>query len=150
MLFNKSAGVSWSQIEFSLSSDHERSHFCCYHRHFNLVRRSWLVNCTSLLLAMIMLGIRRLTEDVCIWYIYRRWLDSSRSLMEQGINENDLILLRFKFYNFYDLNPKVCWVFLMLIDTVGSACIMCRRTAVADIVVRGFQLQIVSSVSKCL
>ena len=34
------------------------------------------------------------------------WLDSSRSLMEQGIRENDLMLLRFKFYSFYDLNPK--------------------------------------------
>jgi len=34
------------------------------------------------------------------------WLDSSRSLMEQGIVENELVLLRFKFFNFYDLNPK--------------------------------------------
>ncbi|CAF1166593.1 unnamed protein product [Rotaria sordida] len=35
------------------------------------------------------------------------WLDSSISLMEQNINENDLILLRFKYYSFYDLNPKL-------------------------------------------
>ncbi len=35
------------------------------------------------------------------------WFDSSKSLMEQTINENDLILLRFKYYSFYDLNPKV-------------------------------------------
>ncbi|CAF4136359.1 unnamed protein product, partial [Rotaria magnacalcarata] len=35
------------------------------------------------------------------------WLDSSKSLMEQDINENDVILLRFKYYSFYDLNPKV-------------------------------------------
>jgi kindlin 2 len=34
------------------------------------------------------------------------WLDSSRSLMEQGIVENEIVLLRFKFFNFYDLNPK--------------------------------------------
>lgn len=34
------------------------------------------------------------------------WLDSSRSLMEQGIMENDFIMLKFKFFNFYDLNPK--------------------------------------------
>ena len=40
-------------------------------------------------------------------YIYSRWLDSSRSLMEQGIREMEVILLRFKYYNFYDLNPKV-------------------------------------------
>ena len=36
-----------------------------------------------------------------------RWMDSSRSLMEQGIRENDMVLLRFKYYSFYDLNPKV-------------------------------------------
>nr|XP_033795873.1 fermitin family homolog 1 [Geotrypetes seraphini] len=34
------------------------------------------------------------------------WLDSSRSLMEQNIQENDLLLLRFKYYSFFDLNPK--------------------------------------------
>ncbi|GAB6031787.1 hypothetical protein CHUAL_010190 [Chamberlinius hualienensis] len=34
------------------------------------------------------------------------WLDSSLSLMEQGVQEFDTILLRYKFYNFYDLNPK--------------------------------------------
>lgn len=35
-----------------------------------------------------------------------RWLDSSLSIMEQGIKECDTLNLRFKFYNFYDLNPK--------------------------------------------
>ena len=35
-----------------------------------------------------------------------RWLDSSLSLMEQGIRDFDTLLLRFKFYTFYDLNPK--------------------------------------------
>jgi len=35
------------------------------------------------------------------------WYDSSRSLMEQNTNEHDLILLRFKYFTFYDLNPKV-------------------------------------------
>jgi kindlin 2 len=35
-----------------------------------------------------------------------RWLDSSLSIMEQGVRELDTILLRFKFYSFYDLNPK--------------------------------------------
>uniref|UniRef100_A0A8C2ESX7 Fermitin family member 1 n=1 Tax=Cyprinus carpio TaxID=7962 RepID=A0A8C2ESX7_CYPCA len=34
------------------------------------------------------------------------WLDSSRSLMEQGIQENDRLLLRFKYHCFFDLNPK--------------------------------------------
>merc|ERR1719225_2377963 len=34
------------------------------------------------------------------------WLDSSLSIMEQGINEFDTILLRYKYYAFYDLNPK--------------------------------------------
>ncbi|XP_067097487.1 fermitin family homolog 1 isoform X1 [Osmerus mordax] len=34
------------------------------------------------------------------------WLDSSRSLMEQGIQEEDRLLLRFKYHCFFDLNPK--------------------------------------------
>ncbi|XP_014666827.1 PREDICTED: fermitin family homolog 2-like isoform X2 [Priapulus caudatus] len=34
------------------------------------------------------------------------WLDSSVSLMEQGIRESDLLLFRYKFLVFYDLNPK--------------------------------------------
>ncbi|GIY90749.1 unc-112-related protein [Caerostris darwini] len=34
------------------------------------------------------------------------WLDSSLSIMEQDIREFDTLLLRFKFYSFYDLNPK--------------------------------------------
>uniref|UniRef100_A0A674G972 PH domain-containing protein n=1 Tax=Taeniopygia guttata TaxID=59729 RepID=A0A674G972_TAEGU len=36
----------------------------------------------------------------------RRWLDSSRSLMEQEVKENEALLLRFKYYSFFDLNPK--------------------------------------------
>ncbi|XP_034944760.1 unc-112-related protein-like isoform X2 [Chelonus insularis] len=35
------------------------------------------------------------------------WLDSSLSIMEQGIREFDTLKLKFKFYSFYDLNPKV-------------------------------------------
>ena len=35
------------------------------------------------------------------------WLDSSLSIMEQGIQEFDTLLLRFKYYSFYDLNPKL-------------------------------------------
>lgn len=34
------------------------------------------------------------------------WLNSSKSLMEQNIHENDLLLLRFKYFSFYDLNPR--------------------------------------------
>lgn len=34
------------------------------------------------------------------------WLDSSLSLMEQGVREFDNLLLRFKYYCFFDLNPK--------------------------------------------
>eukprot|EP00062_Callorhinchus_milii_P013151 gi/632960931/ref/XP_007896475.1/ PREDICTED: fermitin family homolog 1 [Callorhinchus milii] len=34
------------------------------------------------------------------------WLDSSRSLMEQGFQENEQLLLRYKYYSFFDLNPK--------------------------------------------
>ena len=34
------------------------------------------------------------------------WLDSSLSIMEQAVHEYDTLRLRFKFYSFYDLNPK--------------------------------------------
>ncbi|XP_042226570.1 unc-112-related protein-like isoform X2 [Homarus americanus] len=34
------------------------------------------------------------------------WLDSSLSIMEQGVRGFDTLLLRFKFFSFYDLNPK--------------------------------------------
>lgn len=34
------------------------------------------------------------------------WLDSSLSIMEQGIRENMDLCLRFKYYTFFDLNPK--------------------------------------------
>uniref|UniRef100_A0A4D5R9Q1 Unc-112-related protein n=1 Tax=Scolopendra viridis TaxID=118503 RepID=A0A4D5R9Q1_SCOVI len=34
------------------------------------------------------------------------WLDSSLSLMEQNVKEFDTLLLRYKFFTFYDLNPK--------------------------------------------
>eukprot|EP00095_Tigriopus_kingsejongensis_P007015 maker-scaffold232_size243569-snap-gene-0.17 protein:Tk07015 transcript:maker-scaffold232_size243569-snap-gene-0.17-mRNA-1 annotation:"unc-112-related protein" len=34
------------------------------------------------------------------------WLDSSLSIMEQGVSEFDTLLLRFKYYSFYDLSPK--------------------------------------------
>lgn len=35
-----------------------------------------------------------------------RWLDSSKSLMEQHIYENDLVHLRFKYFAFHELNAK--------------------------------------------
>ncbi|KAI1719447.1 FERM central domain-containing protein [Ditylenchus destructor] len=36
----------------------------------------------------------------------RGWLDSSRSLMEQGISEGETVIVRFKFMSFFDINPK--------------------------------------------
>ncbi|EDO36565.1 predicted protein [Nematostella vectensis] len=40
-------------------------------------------------------------------YLNSGWLDSSRSLMEQEVQEFDTIYLRYKYYTFFDLNPKV-------------------------------------------
>ncbi len=34
------------------------------------------------------------------------WLDSSLSIMEQGVREFETLCLRFKYYTFFDLNPK--------------------------------------------
>lgn len=39
-------------------------------------------------------------------HINGRWLDSSRCLLQQGIQENDRLWLRFKYYAFYDIEPK--------------------------------------------
>uniref|UniRef100_A0A3Q0SVM4 FERM domain containing kindlin 3b n=1 Tax=Amphilophus citrinellus TaxID=61819 RepID=A0A3Q0SVM4_AMPCI len=39
-------------------------------------------------------------------HINGRWLDSSRCLLQQGIQENDKLWLRFKYYAFYDIDPK--------------------------------------------
>lgn len=39
--------------------------------------------------------------------INQGWMDSSRSLMEQDVKENEVLLLRFKYHSFFDLNPKV-------------------------------------------
>ena len=39
-------------------------------------------------------------------YFNLRWLDSSLSIMEQGVREFDTLCLRYKYFNFYDLNTK--------------------------------------------
>ena len=36
------------------------------------------------------------------------WLDSSKTLYEQDIKEHDLLYLRFKYYSFMDIDPRVC------------------------------------------
>ena len=50
-----------------------------------------------------------ITEVSLISFFFEifRWLDSSLSIMEQGIRDFDTLLLRFKFLSFYDLNPKM-------------------------------------------
>ncbi len=40
------------------------------------------------------------------FFVVPSWLDSSLSLMEQGVRDFDTLLLRFKFHAFYDLNPR--------------------------------------------
>ena len=39
-------------------------------------------------------------------FLYFSWLDSSLSIMEQGVQEYDTLQLRYKFYTYYDLNKK--------------------------------------------
>ncbi|ESO13121.1 hypothetical protein HELRODRAFT_62964 [Helobdella robusta] len=62
-----------------------------------------IVNSTSLVLPNLLPKIRNYSEAA---RMNVAWLDSSLSLMEQNITENDTLLLRYKFYDFYDLNPK--------------------------------------------
>jgi len=42
-----------------------------------------------------------------VFVIVFSWFDSSRSLMEQGVTENSIVLFRYKFYAHYDISPKV-------------------------------------------
>ncbi|XP_053304648.1 fermitin family homolog 3 [Spea bombifrons] len=39
--------------------------------------------------------------------VHGRWLDSSKSLMQQGIQEGDRLWLQFKYYTFHDIDPKM-------------------------------------------
>lgn len=52
------------------------------------------------------------------------WLDSSLSIMEQGVREFNVLLLRFKFFSFYDLNPKYDAVRINLIYEQGKWAIL--------------------------
>jgi hypothetical protein len=45
-----------------------------------------------------------------VFFLLFSWLDSSKSLMEQDIFQNDLVKLRFKYYALYDLNIKVSYI----------------------------------------
>lgn len=59
--------------------------------------------------------------NLCVVF-FHSWLDSSRSLMEQGVVEEELLLLRFKYYSFFDLNPKVRALFLLLFTVCLLSC----------------------------
>lgn len=71
---------------------------------------------------------------ICIFYphiiwllvVIDRWLDSARSLMEQDIQDDDKLLLRFKYNVFFDLNPKVRWCF-PLGKKSKKTCILCWK-----------------------
>lgn len=52
------------------------------------------------------------------------WLDSSLSIMEQGVRDFNTLLLRFKFFSFYDLNPKYDSVRINLIFEQAKWAIM--------------------------
>uniref|UniRef100_A0A8D2KUP5 Fermitin family member 3 n=1 Tax=Varanus komodoensis TaxID=61221 RepID=A0A8D2KUP5_VARKO len=39
-------------------------------------------------------------------HINSRWLDSSRTLLQQDVKQNERLWLRFKYYSFFDLEPK--------------------------------------------
>lgn len=54
-----------------------------------------------------------------------RWLDSSRCLLQQGIQENDKVWLRFKYFAFYDIDPKVCMCVCGVCGASLIACVCC-------------------------
>jgi len=81
------------------------------HHHFCFVTTLQLCRCDSFPVQMNLRVV-----------FFRSWLDSSRSLMEQGILEDDQLLLRFKYYTFFDLNPKVRALFLLLLTVWLLSC----------------------------
>uniref|UniRef100_A0A672TF78 Pre-mRNA-splicing factor SLU7 n=1 Tax=Sinocyclocheilus grahami TaxID=75366 RepID=A0A672TF78_SINGR len=56
--------------------------------------------------------LKKLLMHYCskVWsqqdFLMLLWLDSSRSLMQQGIQENDKLWLCFKYYTYHDMDPK--------------------------------------------
>lgn len=59
-------------------------------------------------------------KNVCFYSL--RWLDSSRCLLQQGIQENDKVWLRFKYFAFYEIDPKVC---MCVWGVCGASLIVC-------------------------
>ena len=60
-------------------------------------------------IALLAIQNQRYKETIiilCQFFEHFSWLDSSLSIMEQGIRDFDTLLLRWKFHAFYDLNPK--------------------------------------------
>lgn len=49
--------------------------------------------------------IHRTINEKC--FINGLWLDSSKTLYEQDVKEHDLLYLRFKYYSFMDIDPRV-------------------------------------------
>ena len=50
-------------------------------------------------------------SDYCVFELscvsLLRWLDSSKTLFEQDVKDGDLLFLRFKYYPFMDIDPRV-------------------------------------------
>lgn len=51
--------------------------------------------------------IKAFRESVLFPCLIIRWLDSSKTLYEQDVKEHDLLYLRFKYYSFMDIDPRV-------------------------------------------
>lgn len=61
--------------------------------------------------------------NMYLFYFPVRWLDSSRCLLQQGIQENGRLWLRFKYMAFYDLDPKVCEHFIFIDIACECPCV---------------------------
>lgn len=55
-----------------------------------------------------------------------RWLDSSRCLLQQGIQESDKLWLRFKYYATYDMDSKVCVCVYTNTESVCVCIFLCQ------------------------
>ncbi|XP_018420523.1 PREDICTED: fermitin family homolog 3 [Nanorana parkeri] len=64
--------------------------------------------------------------------IHARWLDSSKSLMQQGVKEGDRLWLQFKYFTFHDLDPKMDAVRINLLFEQARWAVLLEETECTD------------------
>uniref|UniRef100_A0A8C5QYI4 FERM domain containing kindlin 3 n=1 Tax=Leptobrachium leishanense TaxID=445787 RepID=A0A8C5QYI4_9ANUR len=70
--------------------------------------------------------------------VHGRWLNSSKCLMQQSIQEGDRLWLQFKYYTFYDLDPKFDVVRINLLFEQARWAVLLEETECTEEEMMGF------------